>query len=96
MLNNKQKKFLKAQAHHLKPVIMVGNAGISESLLKETEKALEHHELLKIKLPAGDKARKQTLINQICEHCNAEAVQSIGRTVCIYRPAREPVLSLPQ
>ncbi len=96
MLNNKQKSFLKSQAHHLKPIITVGNAGMTESLLKETRKALEHHELLKIKLPATNKENKSGMAQEFCEQCSAELVQLIGRVIVIYRQSKEPVIKLPK
>ncbi|RMH18476.1 MAG: ribosome assembly RNA-binding protein YhbY [Gammaproteobacteria bacterium] len=88
MLPVKQRQQLKSRAHHLKPVIMIGQAGLSESLLKEAEIAIEHHELLKIKLPTVDRDQREAIIDRLCEALHAERIQSVGRTVTLYRKKR--------
>ena len=95
-LSAKQRKYLKALAHHLKPVIQVGNAGVTAAVVKEITQALDAHELLKIRLPGVDRDARHTLLGEICEAARAEAVQEIGRMAVIYRRAKKPRLVLPE
>jgi RNA-binding protein len=94
-LTQTQIKFLKAQAHHRKPVVTVGNAGLTPAVLREVEIALKAHELIKLKLPALEHAERQTLFETACSETGAEAVQHIGRIAVLYRRADKPKLQLP-
>jgi RNA-binding protein len=78
------KKKLKAQAHGLKPVIIVGQAGLTDAVLAEIEIALNTHELIKIKIRAERDDRKQ-ISEKICVSTGAELIQSIGQVTVIYR-----------
>ena len=82
-----QQKFLRDRVHHLKPVIWIGQNGITESVTAEIETALDHHELIKIKLRVGDKALRNKTIEDICQATHSLNVQSIGNIVSIYRCA---------
>lgn len=84
-LSPQQKKSLKQQAHHLKPIIRIGAAGLSEAVLAELEIALDHHELLKIKVGEGERDERQAIIEAACEELKAELVQQVGYTAVIYR-----------
>ena len=84
-LTPQQKKAFKQQAHHLKPVVTTGSAGLSEAVLAEIELALEHHELIKIRFGAGDRDDRKAMIGECCEQLNAELIQQIGATATIYR-----------
>ena len=96
-LSKAQIKFLRAKCHDLKPVIMLGQKGLTEAVLVELDKALDHHELVKIKLSVDDRDARQRLSDEICQHSHAEAVQSIGKTLSIYRPnKKKPVIQLPK
>ena len=96
-LSKAQIKFLRAKCHDLKPVIMLGQKGLTEAVLDELDKALDHHELVKIKLSVDDRVARQQLSDEICQHSQAEAVQSIGKTLSIYRPnKKKPVIQLPK
>ena len=95
-LNVKQRQHLKALAHHLKPVVQVGNAGITAAVIKEIELALGHHELLKIRLPGVERQARLEMLKKICAATAADAVQEIGRIAVIYRPAEKPRLKLPE
>jgi len=94
-LNIRQKKFLRQQAHARKPVVTVGNQGLSTAVLAETLSALKTHELLKIKLPAAARTARDALLVQLCSATGAEPVQLIGRVAIIYRPSDEPKIQLP-
>lgn len=84
-LSKKQIKFLRARCHELKPVIMMGQKGLTDEVLKELDIALTHHELVKIKLSADDREQRKQLSAQICDNCHCEEVQSIGKTLTVYR-----------
>jgi RNA-binding protein len=94
-LNIRQKKYLRQQAHARKPVVTVGNSGLSTAVLAEIRIALRTHELLKIKLPAGERETRGTLLAQICHDTESEPVQLIGRVAIIYRPSDKPKIQLP-
>ena len=95
-LTGKQLKYLRSQAQSRKPVVTVGAAGISGAVLAEIEIALAHHELLKIKLPAGDRAAHEDMMRTICAKMAAEPVQAIGRVAVVYRRGEQPQITLPQ
>ncbi len=88
-MNSVRKKQLKAQAHTLKPVIIVGQAGLKESVLNEIEITLDTHELIKIKIRAERDDRK-VIQEQIITESKAELIQSIGQIIVIYRKRPEP------
>ena len=90
-MNSEELKLMKGKAHALQPVIMIGQAGLTDAVLNEVELALNTHELIKIKVRAERDERK--IIQQaIIEATRAELIQSIGQIVVIYRkkPAVEP------
>jgi len=76
---------------------MLGQKGLTEAVLNELDIALEHHELIKVKLSVDDRRVRKQLIDRICQHSQAEQVQTIGKTVSIYRLNKEkPVIHLPK
>lgn len=85
MLSKTQIKQLKARAHLLKPVVMVGQNGLSDNIHHEIDMALEAHELIKIKIPAQDAAEKKALVLTITNQHQAEKIMLIGRTLVIFR-----------
>ena len=84
-LSKKQIKFLRAKCHDLKAVIMLGQKGLTEEVLTEIEIALTHHELVKIKLAVDDRDARKQMIADICDRSQSEEVQSIGKTLSVYR-----------
>jgi len=90
-----QRKYLKAAAHARKPVVQVGNAGVTDAVLKELDRTLERHELLKVRLPAVERDLRRALARTLGEGAGAEVVQEIGRIAVLYRRARTPRLVLP-
>ena len=76
---------LRRECHHLKPVIWLGNQGYTDAVAAEIERALDSHELIKIKVNTSDKTERDKLANHLCEAHQAELIQRIGQTVCIYR-----------
>ncbi len=79
------KKQLRAKAHALKPVVITGQAGISEAVLNEINLALDHHELIKVRVNAEDREQRKEMGGQICEETGAELIQSIGHIITLYR-----------
>lgn len=96
MLSGKQKRHLRALGHSLKPVIQVGKKEIDAALLAETNVALESHELIKVKLLESCLLEKGEAAEILARECRAEVAQILGRTILLYRPAKEPVIKLPK
>lgn len=95
-LSNKQKQFLKSKAHDLKPVVLLGGNGLTEGVVAEIEQALDHHELIKIKVPGEDREQKVLVMDAIIRETKAEKVQVIGKTLILFRQAKEPKIILPK
>ena len=85
-LSEHQKKHLRGLGHQLKPLIMVGDAGLSDSLLAEYETTLDHHELIKVRVRVGDRAARDAIIETLCDKSRATLVQRIGNVALLYRP----------
>ena len=79
------KRELRGRGHALKPVVSIGNAGLSKAVLREIELSLEHHELMKIKIGGTDRDTRRHMIDEICKTFGAELVQAIGHIALIYR-----------
>ncbi len=95
-LSNKQKQFLKGLAHPLKPVVQLGANGLTEGVLAEIDGALEHHELIKVKVPTDDREEKSLIMDAIIRETKAEKLQVIGHTLILYRPTEECKIQLPK
>lgn len=80
------RKALRARAHHLDPVVMIGESGLSRAVLAEADRALDAHELIKIRVLGDDRAQRQALLTEICSALGCAAVQSIGKLLIVYRP----------
>lgn len=83
------KKSLKAQAHHLKPVILLGAKGLTEAVIAETHIALQSHELIKVKINGAEKEDRLQMARELSQQLHAELVQMIGNTAIIYRKNEE-------
>jgi RNA-binding protein len=89
-LPEKQKRNLRQRGHALRPVVIIGTAGLSEAVVREIDLSLAHHELLKVRIGGeADRESKKRLIASICESCHAELVQAIGHVALIYRKRAE-------
>ena len=88
-LSQAQKRQFRTIGHQLKPVVSIGDAGLSENVEKELDRALEDHELIKVKIPAGDKSFKDQLITEMCEKTESQLVQQVGKIALIYRAAKK-------
>ncbi len=95
-LSNQQTRHLRGLAHALKPVAMVGQHGLRESVLEEIAVALDFHELIKVKVSVGDRKDRDELIRQIVAQTHAELVQRIGNIAILFRRNPEkPKISIP-
>jgi putative YhbY family RNA-binding protein len=79
---------LKGRAHALNPTVMIGNAGLTEAVLKEIAASLQTHELIKIRVMA-ERPQREEIMTSICTHLNAAPVQHIGKVLVIYQPNPE-------
>jgi len=96
-LSKHQIKHLVTLTHNLKPVIMVGQNGITENLLKELEIAVNHHELVKIKIAGDDRESREAIIAKLLKSANAEKVKAIGKTLTLFRRnTKNPKIELPK
>lgn len=83
------KQSLKAKAHHLKPVVLLGAKGLTEAIVAETDVALLAHELIKVKINGAEKEDRLKMTADLCQQLSAELVQMIGNTAIIYRKNKE-------
>lgn len=93
-LKESHKRHLRALAHKLKPLIIIGQHGVTESVINEIDLTLEHHELIKIRVNAADRIERKQLIDEICQRTQCEMVQGIGHIAIVYRRARKPRIQL--
>lgn len=94
-LTSQQLRYLRGLTHNLQPVVMVGDKGLNENVMSEIELALNHHELIKIRLRTDRNARKE-MIKIVSDKFNAEKVQTIGQIACFFRRnPKKPVIALP-
>lgn len=85
-----EKKRFRRIGHELKPVVLTGGQGLTESVMAEIERALEDHELIKVRINGEDREERAEAMQAIAAHCKAEIVQIIGKIVLLYRPAKKP------
>ncbi len=90
-LTERQRKYLRGLAHPLEPVILVGNAGVTESVVKETSRALHDHELLKVKIRGSDRAARDQGFQALADQTGSALVHRIGHVGVLYR--RNPKLA---
>jgi RNA-binding protein len=76
---------LKARAHSLEPVVIIGGKGLTEDVVKEVDRALTAHELIKVRAPSLDRDARGETLETICEKTGAEAVQQIGKVLVLFR-----------
>ncbi|MBL8497169.1 ribosome assembly RNA-binding protein YhbY [Nitrosomonas sp. JL21] len=90
-----QRRELKARAHTLHPIVMIGKTGLSENVIDEVDRGLTSHELIKIKVQIDDRIARNALFEEICQRLDAAAVQHIGKILVIFRPNLEQILKKP-
>ncbi|MBA1275284.1 YhbY family RNA-binding protein [Stutzerimonas azotifigens] len=84
-LTNEQKKRFKSIGHHLKPVLIVAENGLTEGVQAELDRALSDHELIKVQFRITERDDRRALMDALCEAGNCELVQSIGKMALVYR-----------
>ena len=89
ILTSSQRQLLKARAHDMKPVVLLGGAGLTDAVLREIDRALVAHELVKIRVPDDDREQRAQVFNAVAEKLSAAKVQSIGKTIVLFRPSPE-------
>lgn len=94
-LNSKQISYLRGLGHSLNPVVMIGNNGLSETVLREIDISLSAHELIKIKVQGDNRELRVQMLEEICDKLASTAVQHIGKQLLVYRRADKPQIILP-
>jgi putative YhbY family RNA-binding protein len=89
MLSPAERKELRARAHKLDPVVMIGAKGLTDEVVKEVELALKAHELIKLRAPSLDRDAREVAWQALCERTGAETVQAVGKVLVIYRKRDE-------
>ncbi|WP_198266143.1 ribosome assembly RNA-binding protein YhbY [sulfur-oxidizing endosymbiont of Gigantopelta aegis] len=96
-LNNKQIRFLRAEAHSMKPVVLIGAAGLTDNVVNEINYALDDHELIKVRVNADDRDDKKSMIDSIVRQTDSILVQAIGHIGIFYRRnEKNPVIEIPK
>jgi putative YhbY family RNA-binding protein len=85
MLSPTERKELKARAHKLEPLVLIGAKGLTDEVVKEVDQALKAHELIKVRAPGLERDDREVAFKALCERTGAEAVQAIGKVFVIYR-----------
>ncbi|MBA5686950.1 YhbY family RNA-binding protein [Rugamonas apoptosis] len=86
-----ERSALRAEAHGLKPVVMIGEAGLTPAVMKEVELGLDSHGLIKVRVFGDDREARVAMYDTICEQLDAAPVQHIGKLLVLYRPKKEVV-----
>jgi putative YhbY family RNA-binding protein len=84
-----ERKAHRAEAHHLDPVVMIGNDGLTPAVKKETEAALNAHGLIKVRVLGDDRAQREAIFQELCDTLNAAPIQHIGKLLVLWRPQPE-------
>jgi len=96
MLTSKQRQFLRGLAHPLEPVVRIGRAGVTPSVVEETKRSLNAHELIKVRIENDDSAERKSIAAELATACEAELAGTIGKLAILYRARDEdPEIELP-
>ena len=88
-LTASQNRFLRGQAHGHKAMLQVGGKGVTDAVVAEVDAALEHHELIKVKVASEDREARDALIGDLAKRTDAALVQRIGHVAVLYRPSKD-------
>lgn len=88
-LTPRERAHLKGRAHALEPIVQIGQAGLSDAVAAELERALTAHELIKVRINAADRRARQAVAEAICARTDAAEVQRVGKIIVLWRPAPE-------
>src|SRR5258706_609496 len=89
-LSPSRRRELKARAHPLDPVVLIGGAGLTSAVLAEIDRGLRSHELIKVRVPGADRSGREAILEEICRQTGAQAVQHIGKVLVLFRENPEP------
>lgn len=89
ILSRDERLALRARAHHLRPVVLLGSAGLTDAVVKEADRALAAHELIKVRIPGDDRDERNAICNQLADRLGAARIQTIGKLLVLYRPRPE-------
>lgn len=90
-LTSRERSHLKARAHAMEPVVNVGQAGVTDAVLAEVERALTAHELIKVRAASHDREGRAEVLNTILERTGAASVQTVGKVMVLWRPNPEEI-----
>ena len=85
-LSGAERRALRARAHHLQPIVMIGEASLTQQVLNEIDSGLKSHELIKVRVLGDDRHARAALASAICDATGAHPVQEIGKILVVYRP----------
>ncbi|MEC5206270.1 MULTISPECIES: ribosome assembly RNA-binding protein YhbY [Vogesella] len=91
-----ERTYLKGLAHSLNPVVMIGNNGLTDSVIREIAISLDAHELIKVRVLGDDRDARVAMYEQICNDLSAAPVQHIGKLLVLYRPSDKKLIDLPK
>ncbi len=89
-MDSAQRRALKAQAHKLDPVVIIGGKGLTDAVIAEVELALKVHELIKVRAPAMEREARAVAFAAICERTGAQSIQQVGKVLVAYRRRPDP------
>ncbi|MDQ3282755.1 MAG: ribosome assembly RNA-binding protein YhbY [Acidobacteriota bacterium] len=96
VLTSKQRQYLRGLAHPLTPIVRVGKAGVTETLIAETKKSLESHELIKVRIEIDESAERKEVADRLARETDAQLAGTIGKVAILYREREEkPEIKLP-
>jgi putative YhbY family RNA-binding protein len=88
-LSPARRRELKARAHKLDPVVLIGGSGLSTRVLEEIDRNLRNHELIKVRVNGADRAMREAILEEICRQAGAQPVQHIGKILVLFRETPE-------
>lgn len=95
-LTSKQRQYLRGLAHPLAPVVRVGKAGVTASVIAETRKSLHSHELIKVRIEVDESAERKALAEKLASESDSQIAGTVGKIAILYRPRdEEPEIELP-
>lgn len=94
MLSEKHRKQLRKLAHHRKVIVIIGQHGLTDNVMAEIDQALEAHELVKVRVNAGEREERHAMIERVAQQTHSDVVQRIGHIAVFFRRAEKPVIQL--
>ncbi|MDO5667554.1 MAG: ribosome assembly RNA-binding protein YhbY [Alcaligenaceae bacterium] len=90
-LTSKERSALRSAAHSLKPVVQIGDNGLSDAVLKEIDRNLTAHSLIKVKVASDDRQERGTILDKICDELSCANIHHLGKTLILYRPGKSVI-----